>query len=409
MGGVSQLGFAPQLPTPQFGDFTQLNTMFTTTLGPSGMLGMTGLPATVSGSFSGVMGGDMGGLSQARVPQYRTVYDKVPVYHEDVVKAEDYKFDQGFIQHHVDVQTQVSSRAVDPVIIDLDADGALGVTGKDVSSQVIEGSETVSTSTDTQRVSQTQEDTTTTITREWDTRENWNNKIDYDVDADGKVDRTEWLKQGTGDAFLVMDLNADGNIDGKELMNETGVNGEQKKYASGWDKARDLADRNGDGILEGNELVGLKVWNDKNADGKVDSGEMKTMADANIVKIDTNKGEVSRKKLTGYKTVPRQELAGYYEFSAYASMGGSNVGLNFIPAAPGQSTSEMMGGFSAYAQAGSTVQQNGYAAGFSQVNVTGANGGNASSATTFNNSNDFTAVANATQPGGETDGEFQEA
>ncbi|MBM3461148.1 MAG: hypothetical protein FJX76_03505 [Armatimonadetes bacterium] len=328
MPAISNLGFTPNMPVPNFGNGTQLNSMFATALGPEGLMGLGPANATIAAGFSGTVGSDLTAGIQARVPQYRTVFDQKPIYAYDTFKAEDYHFQQGTTTNHVAVASSTQTRFIDPVIIDLDGDGKLGVTGRTNTSEIIADSTAVATSVSQQgrRI-----DTTTTSTRSWTTRDNWNDKIDFDVNADGNVDRTEWLKTGTGDAFLVTDLNNDGQINGRELMNETGINGEQNKYKGGWDKARDLFDANKDGVLEGNELSNLKVWNDKNGDGRVDSGEMKSLSEAGIVKIDTNDGTVTRQRLTGYQSVPRQEVSGYVELNSFANTGGSNIGMNFTP------------------------------------------------------------------------------
>lgn len=360
MGGmpsISSLGFMPPVPTPNFGDFMNLNNLFSTALGPAGLMGIgPSNTASVSGQFSGMIGGNMSGLSTGRAPVYRTVYDQVPVYQYNHYKAEDYQFQQGLTVDH-DVKTaQTQTRYIDPVIINFDGNGQLGVTGRDNSSHVIsdQTSAAVSVNRQGRRI-----DTTTTTDHRWVTHENWDNKIDFDVNGDGHTDRTEWLKSGTKDAFLVYDK-GDGTVDGTTLMNTTGLHGEQNMYKDGWDKARALADKNGDGILQGDELKNLKVWNDANGDGKVDPGELQSLADKGVVSIDTNTGDVVTKQLTGYRSVPRQELSGYYELNAYVSTGGSNVGLNFIPVSTGSTVSNTLGGTSVppVAPPVSTVTQN---------------------------------------------------
>ncbi|MCA9792456.1 MAG: VCBS repeat-containing protein, partial [Candidatus Eremiobacteraeota bacterium] len=70
--------------------------------------------------------------------------------------------------------------------------------------------------------------------------------IDFDLFGNGNSIKTEWLKKGTQDGLLVADFNGDGKIDsGRELMRNTGENGEQHKYDGGWDKLGKLFDKNG--------------------------------------------------------------------------------------------------------------------------------------------------------------------
>ena len=349
LGGLG--GFMSSLPNlaglanfaggqvPRLNDYSNLNTYFRTALGPSGLLGVgdPNIAASITGSINGTLGAGASQDLTARVPQYRTVYDRVPVYADDHYKAFDYEFEQGSINQHTTSSSTFTPVRRDPVIINFDGTGTLGVTGTDDSHETIADATTVTSQTDGSG-------TTTTTTRNWTTRDNWKNKIDFDVNGDGKVDRTEWLKSGTKDAFLVMDVNNDGKIDGKELMNETGIDGTQNKYKTGWDKARDVADKNRDGILEGDELKNLKVWNDANGDGKVDTGEMKSLADAGVVSINTLTGDVTRKRLTGYKAVPRQEVAGYFEFNSFASSTSSSNGFSFLPTGGGVAAIDMLTG-----------------------------------------------------------------
>lgn len=112
-------------------------------------------------------------------------------------------------------------------------------------------------------------------------------KINFDLNGDGKKDQTEWMKPGSQDGLLVSDFNQDGQInDGSELMRKTGENGEQNKYQNGWDKVSKLFDRNRDGQVNGQELNGLKMWQDGNANGQTDPGELKNLRQLGISSID---------------------------------------------------------------------------------------------------------------------------
>ncbi len=120
-----------------------------------------------------------------------------------------------------------------------------------------------------------------------DTTGKGGNKINFDLNADGKADQTEWMKPGSQDGMLVSDFNGDGQInDGRELMRKTGEDGTQNKYQSGWDKVSKLFDKNHDGHVNGQELNGLQMWNDKNGDGKTDQGEMQSVRQMGISSID---------------------------------------------------------------------------------------------------------------------------
>ena len=137
-------------------------------------------------------------------------------------------------------------------------------------------------------------------------KENASERITWDVNADGLMDRTEWVK---GDALVVYDANGDGKInDGREIMNEVGIDGTQGKYKSGWDKVRDLFDKDGDGQIKGDELKDVKIWVDGNADGVTDEGELLTAEEANIYYIDTEGGYVMRRREASNLDFGSQEM-----------------------------------------------------------------------------------------------------
>lgn len=289
-----------------------------------------GAPAiSLSGGMYGYLGGsNTDPFGSYRAPIYRDRYEKEAVYKYEEHKAWYYQFQQGEKHHQTstDVQTQVRQlpRPRDPVILDINEDGQLGVTGKDDSRRRVNEQTRVQRQT---RREGWREITTTTTTREWDLLVNWDKKIDFDVDGDGKVNRTEWLRPGGGDGFLVYDADGDGVITGRELMNETGLKGEQNQYKDGWEKARDLFDKDGDGVLQGEELAGLKVWMDRNGDGVTDPGELRSLADLGIVKIDTVKGSFTKKKLSHYRWIKHRELLGYVEHNVMAAAAGNIHGV----------------------------------------------------------------------------------
>lgn len=288
--------------------------------------------AWMTGGLFGYLGGtDSPAQAEFRMPIYRERYERQPIYSYEEHKAWDYDFQRGQSVHQSEDTASQQVRILenrDPVILDLNEDGELGVTGRDNSRRVV--NESIAEAVTVQQVGGT-EVTTTATHREWDTLINWDKKIDFDVDGDGATDRTEWLKKGGGDGFMVLDADGDGKINGRELMNETGLNGEQNLYKNGWEKARALFDKDGDGILQGDELKNVKIWADDNADGKTDAGELKSLDSLGIVKIDTNTGSFTKQKLTGYQTLRTKEEIGYVEHSTYAGPGNAySVGSRLV-------------------------------------------------------------------------------
>ena len=75
-------------------------------------------------------------------------------------------------------------------------------------------------------------------------------------------ERTQWLKGGSGDGFLVWNHNKDGLItDNTELMSEYDKSG-QVAFANGYEKLGHYFDRDKGGIIDGAELSELNFWVD---------------------------------------------------------------------------------------------------------------------------------------------------
>jgi Ca2+-binding EF-hand superfamily protein len=278
--------------------------------------------------IANIYGGNLGFSYNSITPIYRNILEKNDIIQTG--KAFDYKFSS------VDGRVQEGTRLVnsqwvgrrDPVILDIDGDGKATVTDTDY--QVNRTTRTTTENRGRDIFRNTYE--TTTITNKGK-----ENGIEFDINGDGIKDKTQWVKaQGDKtDAFVVyltpeqQELLKQGKydqikLDGKNLMTETGINGEQNKYKSGWEKVRDLWDKNGDGKITGDELKTVYIWQDKNGDGKVDKDELKAASDWNIKELDTNKGSYSRK--VGEQINYRQELAGYNYNSFNYNMGFGGFG-----------------------------------------------------------------------------------
>lgn len=104
----------------------------------------------------------------------------------------------------------------------------------------------------------------------------------FDINADGKVDNTAWV-QGD-DAMLVYDKNGNGIIDnGKELFGDQ--NGSKDGFA-------ELAkyDANKDGKISFLDPIykALKLYQDINADGKIEKNELKSLDEMGIKSLSLN-------------------------------------------------------------------------------------------------------------------------
>jgi hypothetical protein len=150
--------------------------------------------------------------------------------------------------------SQALSDTHSPIMLDLNHDGHLGVTGASTAKDRIDG----------------------TIGR----------TVSFDIDGDGKKENVEWMA-GDGDGMLVDDSDGgvtaasrgNGQIDGSRLFGDQGG-----KYANGYEKLQQL-DANHDGKLTGHELDGLKAWID-DGDGVVEEGELKTLVDLGVTELD---------------------------------------------------------------------------------------------------------------------------
>ena len=101
------------------------------------------------------------------------------------------------------------------------------------------------------------------------------NVILADFYGDGFEIGMEWV--GPQDGLLVAPK-ADGSVDMSCLFGTAGG------YENGYEKLS-LYDKNSDNKVNGEELVGLSVWQDANSNGVADAGEVKTVQELGITEI----------------------------------------------------------------------------------------------------------------------------
>ena len=110
--------------------------------------------------------------------------------------------------------------------------------------------------------------------------------VPFDIDADGRVDRTAWVD--AEDGLLARDINRDGMInDGSELFGSATQLAEKGKAKDGFEALESL-DVNQDGWLDASDssFEDLKVWVDKNSDGFTDDGELLPLGQVGVRRID---------------------------------------------------------------------------------------------------------------------------
>jgi len=101
----------------------------------------------------------------------------------------------------------------------------------------------------------------------------------FDLDGTG-LKQWEWV--GGKDGLLVWDpYQAGATPTGRELFGHDTFG---QKWASGYDALGHL-DKNGDGVLTDDELIGISVWIDANSNAVAEPGEIVTVKDAGITSI----------------------------------------------------------------------------------------------------------------------------
>ena len=107
----------------------------------------------------------------------------------------------------------------------------------------------------------------------------------FDMNADGVVDRVTW--NSSNDGILAVDLDGNGTIDNGTEIFTPGFGG--GNFANGTEALASLDD-NGDGVIDANDAAFAKllVWQDANADGVSDAGELSGLADHGIASIATS-------------------------------------------------------------------------------------------------------------------------
>ena len=108
----------------------------------------------------------------------------------------------------------------------------------------------------------------------------------FDMDANGVAERVSWA--ASGDGFLAMDRDGDGKItSGRELFGDHTVMSDGRMATSGFQALADL-DSNKDGKIDASdEAFGrLRIWSDKDGNGKFEDHELSTLEEAGIESID---------------------------------------------------------------------------------------------------------------------------
>lgn len=117
----------------------------------------------------------------------------------------------------------------------------------------------------------------------------------FDIDADGILEYSQWVRQGGDEAFLILDRNGNGIVDGgAELFgNGTQLVLEGRRAPNGFVALAQFDDAsiggNDDGYITDDDVVwsSLALWVDSNADGISTSDEMLSLEDVGLVALPT--------------------------------------------------------------------------------------------------------------------------
>ncbi len=117
--------------------------------------------------------------------------------------------------------------------------------------------------------------------------------VQFDIDADGFLERTPWILPRSRDAFLAYDRNQNGSIDdGSELFGDAtpflnGTTTAQNGYQALFEL--DVVDGNGNGYIDREDRVfdKLLLWRDLNGNGVAEKPELSTLRENGVVALAT--------------------------------------------------------------------------------------------------------------------------
>lgn len=109
----------------------------------------------------------------------------------------------------------------------------------------------------------------------------------FDHDANGYAERTGWVRGQ--DALLVLDRDGSGQIDtGRELFGSETLLSDGSKAGNGYEALSELDINRDDRIdSEDSAYSALRIWSDKNGDGLIAGDELRTLVEAEVQSIST--------------------------------------------------------------------------------------------------------------------------
>lgn len=125
--------------------------------------------------------------------------------------------------------------------------------------------------------------------------------VRFDLDADGIAESVAWTSRGSQVAFLALDRNANGRIDGgAELFGNRTPLPSQHAAADGFEAMASL-DSNHDGVLDARDeaWLALRLWIDADHDGISEPSELFGLVDVGMTEIQLSPRSVGRRDRHG--------------------------------------------------------------------------------------------------------------
>jgi len=122
----------------------------------------------------------------------------------------------------------------------------------------------------------------------------------FDINGLGRIMWVAW-PVGEDDGWLALDRNGNGVIDdGSELFGNTTRLRSGKAAQNGYEALAEL-DENGDGIVDTHDpqFANLQIWIDADHNGRVGSGELRTLSTTRILGLSTTAKESRRRDAFG--------------------------------------------------------------------------------------------------------------
>lgn len=129
------------------------------------------------------------------------------------------------------------------------------------------------------------------------------NGVNFDVDNNGTAERRAWTATNSDDAWLALDRNGNGTIDGgRELFGSVtsqppppaGIEMNGFNALSEYDTAGFGGNGDGQITVQDNIFSRLRLWQDTNHNGVSEAGELHTLSELGLRRIDLDYSESGR-------------------------------------------------------------------------------------------------------------------